>query len=126
MIVADSSFFVSFFLEGDANNLKALAIFEGNLEEILLPEIILFETLTVLDYKRGIEKSREAYGKICANRQIRIFQFAEDERRPILEEFFQAGGKLSVADACVAYLAKKTGSNVLSFDEGIAKALAKR
>lgn len=127
VIVADSSFLVSLFRESDSNNPAAVALSKMHLEEeMLVPDTVLFETLTALNYREGFAFAKEAYGKIVGSRQNRLFSFSEVEREGILEEFFLSGGKLSVADASVVYLARKTGSEALAFDAAIKKALAKK
>ena len=126
MIVLDSSFLVSFFREQDSNNSEAIGIFKRNADnEMLLPETVFFETLTVLNYKGGMTLARQAYEKLLSNRQIFFYPFSEGEKLGFLHEFFAAGGKMSVPDASVVYLAKKTKAKVLAFDKEIIKATRK-
>lgn len=127
VIVLDSSFLVPYFRPQDENNRKAISIAAKNdNDQQMLPDIILFETLTVLNYKDGIDLAKQAYAQIANNRQIMLHQFDELEKREIVQTFFSENGKVSVADASVIYLAKKTGSGVLAFDEKIVKALKKK
>ena len=126
VIVLDSSFLVSFFREEDSNNSEAIGAFKRNADnEMLLPETVFFETLTVLNYKSGMTLARQAYEKLLSNRQISFYPFSEGEKLCFLHEFFAAGGKMSVPDASVVYLAKKTGAEVLTFDKEIIKATRK-
>ena len=62
---------------------------------------------------------------MLGSRQVTFYAFNETERNEILHEFFSHGGRLSVPDASVVYLARKTGSRVLAFDEKIVKAVKK-
>lgn len=126
VIVLDTSFLISFYLTSDPNHKKALESAEANKNEIaLLSEIILFETLTVLNYKAGFELTKESYNELMSNKQIRFFYFTDQEKDEILQQFFDSNKlkKLSFADVSVIYLAKKSKSEVLAFDEGIINAL---
>ena len=120
VIVLDSSFLIAFYLAQDSQHKNALKLAEQNIEETaLLSETILFETLTVLNYKAGIELAKEAYQELMANKYVRFFHFTELEKDEILNEFFNQKSKLSFADVSVIYLARKSKSKVLAFDDGI-------
>ncbi len=123
MIVLDTSFLVSFYLSEDINHRKALKLAEENAQEMmLLSEIILFETLTVLNYKAGIARAREAHDELLGNKSIRFFNLSEIEKNEILELFFaQENSKLSYADISVIYMAKRGKAKILTFDEVILK-----
>ena len=124
VIVLDTSFLVSFYLTHDVNHEPALKLAEeNNPETMLLSEVILFETLTVLNYKGDLQLANEAYSELMANKQIRFFHFTELEKDEITELFFKQNVKLSFPDVSVVYLAKKSKSKVLAFDEKIMKAL---
>jgi len=121
-MVLDSSFLVSFFLQQDENHRKAVEIADKNEEEDkLLPELVLFETLTVINYKKGIAAAKEAYEKMITNQQILLYWLPEAEMLEMLKEFFSHDKKLSIEDATVIYLARKTHSPVLSFDRDLIK-----
>ncbi len=122
VIVLDTSFLVSFYLTQDENHENALKLAEENRSEtMLLSEVILFETLAVLNYKGGLQLAKEAYDELMANKQIRFFHFTELEKDEITESFFQQTTKLSFQDVSVVYLAKKSKSKVLAFDDKILK-----
>lgn len=124
VIVLDSSFLVSFYLTQDENHENALKLAEkNNSETMLLSEVILFETLTVLNYKGGLQLAKEAFDELMANKQIRFFHFTELEKDEILDLFFKQNIKLSHADVSVVYLARKSRSKVLAFDGKIIKEL---
>lgn len=124
VIVLDSSFLISLYFPDDENHPKAIRLADENKsEEMLLPVPILFETMTVANYKGGMTFARELYDDLLSNRGLTTFRFSEDDEEELLREFFAHGGKLSVQDASVVYLARKTGSKVLAFDETIIKAV---
>lgn len=123
MIVLDTSFLVSFYLSEDTNHENALKLAEQNAEEtMLLSDVILFEVLTVLNYKAGISRAKEAYDELLGNKYVQFFRFTEIEKNDILAQFFaQEKSKISFADASVVYLAKRGKTKVLAFDEVILK-----
>ncbi len=126
MIVLDTSFLVSFYLAADFNHEKSLRLAAQNKNEVmLLSDIVLFETLTVLNYKAGMPMAKEAYEELLGNKQIRFFHFTEQEKDEALWHFFELNkkAKLSFVDASVIYLANTSKSKVLAFDNGILKEL---
>lgn len=124
MLVLDSSLLVSFYLTQDVNHENALRLIEQNsTETMLLSDVILFETLTVLNYKGGIKLAKEAYDELMSNKYIKFFHFTETEKQDILGDFFDQKSKLSFADVSVIYQATKSKSKVLTFDEDILKNL---
>jgi len=127
VIVLDTSFLVSFFLSSDVNHEKALNFAKKYKdEEILLTDIILYETLTVLNYKKDIDFCKEIYGELTSNRQIRLFSFSDAEISDILNLFFEQKklkSKLSIQDISVIYLTNKTKSDLLCFDVGVISAI---
>ncbi|HLC69170.1 MAG TPA: PIN domain-containing protein [Candidatus Bilamarchaeaceae archaeon] len=126
MIVLDTSLLVSFYLTADVNHEKAIELVRQNKNEtMLLSDIILFETLTVLNYKSDINLAKEAHEELLSNKQIRFFHLTEQEKDEILWQFFENNkkAKLSFAGISVIYMASTSNSKVLAFDEGILKAL---
>lgn len=120
VIVLDSSFIIAFYLSEDSNHEKALKLAEQNSEEtMLLSDVILFETLTVLNYKAGIKRAKEAYDELLGNRYIQFLHFTEIEKNEILAQFFEQKKKLSFADSSVVYLAGRGKIRVLTFDKEI-------
>lgn len=118
VIVLDSSFLVSLFLPHDENHARALGLFEKHRsDEMLVTDIILFETLTVLNYKAGVEFAKNAYGQMVANRKLQVVYLNEAERREILEDFFAQKEKMSMEDVSIIRACRKTLSTVLSFDK---------
>ena len=127
MKVIDSSVLVALFFSEDAFHEGAKKLMNQHaLETVLLSDVITFETLTVLNYYMGIEKTQKAYEELLNNKYIVHTTFSEDEKREILAIFFsQIGKKLSVQDCSVAYLARKHHIGALSFDRGINAAIVR-
>lgn len=119
VIVLDSSFIVSLFLPEDDNHAKAEQLMsEKKEEDMFLSDLVLFETLTVLSYKKGGAFAQDVYEDLSANRKIHLFNLNEQEKGDILHIFFSLA-KMSIEDASVIYLAKKTNSEALCFDRQI-------
>jgi len=126
VMILDSSFLVSFFRQSDDNHKKAVELSDRiELEEKLLPELIYYESLTVINYKEGIKAAKEASEYLASNQQIEMYALSEDEKREMLSEFFAQEKQLSVEDAIVVYLARKKRADVLAFDERILKTIEK-
>ena len=118
MKVLDTSFLISLYITRDQNHLKAMKMAEDNKnEEMILSDMILFETLTVLRYKGYPGLDGEAYRELNSNRQVRIFEFNNLEKQEIIKRFLNEKRKLSIADISVIYLAQKTVCEMLTFDE---------
>ena len=127
VIVLDTSFLVSFFLPSDENHEKALLMAADNKsEDMILSDMILHETLTVLNYKGGIKLAKEANEDLMRNHYVFFVRLKEEETKEILSMFFDQSKKLSVQDFSVIYLAKKTNSKVLAFDDKIVKSVNKK
>jgi predicted nucleic acid-binding protein len=124
VLVLDTSFLVSFFRSGDSNHSKAVELFQKHRsDEMLLTDEILFETLSVLNVKDGMELARLAHRELAANSRLMLIYLNEGERKEILDEFLAQAGNLSVADICVVHACKKTFSTPLAFDRAIVQTL---
>ncbi len=121
-MVLDSSFLIAYFVEMDANNSRALELAERHEKEsMLLPDLVLYESLTLICYRKGAQGAKEAYEKISGNSQILLREFAMDEKREILGRFLSQKAKLGFVDTAILYLAEKTGSGIISFDRQLLK-----
>ncbi len=118
--VLDTSFLVAFYLSGHNDHKRAIELAKLHAEEAqLLPEVILFETLTVLNYKIGLQATYAAYQEMLGNRAVTLVNLSPVEKLDLLDLFFLQKNKLSVADCSVIYLARKHKAGVLSFDRGV-------
>jgi len=121
-MVLDSSFLVSLFIQEDSNNERALRLFERHrADEMLLTDLVLFETLTILAYKKGSVRAREAYLDLTSNKKLQLLYLNETERKEILESFLAQEGKMSVEDISVIHSCKKAMAKPLAFDKEIMK-----
>lgn len=126
VIILDSSFLVSLFRNADANSMKARMLArENSNEQMLLNDLVLFETLTIIAYKDGTARAKAVYDEIATHRNINIYHLSPEEKNGALEQFFSQKGKLGAVDISVLYLAKKCSAGILAFDEQINKAYGK-
>ncbi len=125
IFIADSSFLVALFLPNDYNHEKAKNIFIKNQEKIFISNIILYETLTVINYKGSSKEKKQAYERIISNNIFCIETITKSELDNILVEFVNHSTKLSFPDVCVVYIANKIKSKVFTFDKNILKILKK-
>lgn len=126
-MILDSSLLVSFFREADDNNREAARLLKRHENEsLVLPESVFFETLTVLIYKGGAASAKAAYEKLTSNKQVLAHYFSMDEKREIVVQLLAQSTKISFEDMSVIYLARKTDSKVLAFDEKIIRLAAKK
>jgi predicted nucleic acid-binding protein len=95
-------------------------------DDMLVPDTVLFETLTVLNGKCGFSMAKEAHGKLAGNPQVSMVSFEAGEREAILGVFLSNAGKISTVDASVIYLSRKKGCKILSYDDSLNRAAARR
>ena len=125
-MILDSSFLVSLYLPQDENHAEALATLEKNRDsELLATDMVLFETLTVVAYKGGIELARSAYSQLLSNKKLVLVFLSEQERKEILDEFLRQEGKMSVEDISVIRGSRKALSPALTFDRQILQKIGK-
>ena len=126
VMILDSSFLVSLCLPWDEKHAEALSTLEKYRDsEMLLTDMVLFETLTVVAYKAGTAFARDAYSRLMTNKKLVLVFLSEQERREILDEFLHQEGKMSVEDISVVHSSKKALSPALTFDRQILKKIGK-
>ncbi|MFA6907729.1 MAG: PIN domain-containing protein [Candidatus Micrarchaeia archaeon] len=122
MMVLDTSFLFSLFHPLDVNHARALKIFEKHRnEDMLITDSILFETLTVLNRKLGMDAARAAYGGLLSNSRLQVHYLTEGQRKEILSEFLKQKGRLSMADISVMHACKTALAAPLAFDKDLIK-----
>ena len=120
MKILDTSFLVSLFVIEDENHPKAVELFEKNREdEMLLLDTILFETLTLLNRRKGMATARETYGMLVANSKLHVHYLTDRQRSEVLELFLAQKGRLSLADMSVAHACKTALAAPLAFDKDL-------
>jgi len=122
MKVLDTSFLVSLFIIEDENHPKAVEIFEKcSNEEMLLLDTILFETLSLLNRRKGMAAARETYEILLANSKLQVHYLSDAQRKEVLEIFLAQKGRLSLADFSVVHACKTALAAPLAFDKDLLK-----
>jgi len=122
MKVLDTSFIISIFLIEDENHPKAVAIFNNhNNEELLLLDTILFETLSLLNRRKGMDEAREVHGKLLACSKLHMHYLSDAQRKEVVKAFLEQKGRLSPADISVILACKTALAAPLAFDKEIVK-----
>ena len=127
--ILDSSYLIAFFLEEDFHHVKAIDRAETDsqsAESWIIPDPILFESLSVIRYDQGAPAARKALERLMSNQNIQIYQFNSRERTAIFELFFSSSYSISAADATVAYLCKQMRAPALTYDENLLKVIAQQ
>ena len=125
-MIADSSFLVSLFYNGDPLNKKADAIFNSlGDEKIILPISVIEETFTVLSYRAGTELALGFLQSTQENKDFLAYYLTPEEWQEIPKLACALKKKLSFADYFVIYLCKKTGEKPLCFDRQLLSILKK-
>lgn len=108
----------------DVNHAAALEIFEKHRnEDMLITDSILFETVSVLNRKLGMDAARAAYEQLLSNSRLQVHYLTEDQRKEILSEFLKQKGRLSTADISVVHACKTALAAPLAFDKELLKQL---
>lgn len=123
-IIIDSSVIVSFFNKDDGNFKKALKYNEYFKMDQWMPDIVFYESLTVLKTKI---KNKECLDRFIAyateSSQVMIRLFYEDNKDVLRTFTHDTSGKLSYVDALLVHLSRKY--QVLTFDEDLKKEIRK-
>lgn len=118
-MIADSSFFVSLFLDNDKNHEMAMDIYDKCDEAIVMPLSIIEEIFNVITYKRGVEYSLEAIEGLLTCKDVKIYFFDTEELEDAIKIVKSNKKKMSLNDYEVAYLAMKRDEEVLCFDKQV-------
>lgn len=124
MTAVDTNVLVRFLVQDDAKQAKVvharLKNAEKNKEQLLVPLVIILETIWVLGHAYGFQRL-EILNSIEALTQMPIFVFEADD---VLEGVVEQGRQtnLDLSDLLIALSAKSKGAkHVLTFDKKAAK-----
>ncbi|MFH2105803.1 MAG: PIN domain-containing protein [Candidatus Micrarchaeota archaeon] len=121
-MILDSSFLISFYDKDDSNHEKAISMMKNYVDrKFLLSEYVIGETATVLLYKNGLEASKAFLETVQQAENFRIIFVSEDDFGKIIDIYKKQKHQLSFIDASLVYLARTTGSELISFDEDLLK-----
>jgi predicted nucleic acid-binding protein len=122
-VILDTSVWISLFRESDINHDKAkrVIIKESKNKEQIMPDLIFYETITVLRNKSTIEKSILFMDFAKDNNDITIKLFYENNRDIAKLAYDQGFSKLSYVDLLLLYLSKQY--TIVTFDKELSKAI---
>lgn len=124
MIVLDSSFLIAYHNDGDVHHAAAAAamppLIDGEWGEVLLPEYVFLEVVTVVGARKGVEDAVAVGERLLAAREVEFVPCSE----LFLDAFevFRAQDRfrLSFADATILAVARDRGAEfVATFDEDL-------
>lgn len=127
MIILDSSFLIAFQNENDVHHGAAAELMpqliEGNFGQLLMPEYVYLEVVTVVALKRDLPTAIKVGSALLNAKEIQFVpcsHFFQDAWR-----HFQSQGKgavLSFIDAALVAIAKQRGvRHIATFDKGFQK-----
>jgi predicted nucleic acid-binding protein len=121
MIFADSSYFIALAREKDRWHKDALRISERIRESIMISELVISESITMVGSFEGGKAGKTLYEYFLDNCKI---EFINDEIiSKAMTTFLKFDGSISMADASSIELMKKYGINkIISFDSDFDKA----
>lgn len=123
-IAIDSNFVISLLDTDDPTHAVAVALaekFRAEESEIIVPNLILYEVLTVLSMKGHKDKAMVFYELTRADPQMRVVYADDTMERRIMTRFQDTRSKnISFADCALTVIAEEVGADAIaSFDAHI-------
>lgn len=118
-VIIDTSVWVSLFNDKDTNHTKAKKLMQKFSYYQIMPDLIFYETITVLKMKTDLKTALDFTDFATDNRDIVIRLFYEDNRLLIdlvRDERFK---DLSYTDTLLLHLSRK--NTIVTFDKELAK-----
>jgi len=120
MIFVDSSFFIATVREKDRWHKDALRLAEKNKEHLLISELIISESITMVGSLEGGKVGKILYEYFLDNCKIEFIN--EEMMNKSMDTFLKYDGSISLADASSIEIMKKHGVNkIISFDSDFDK-----
>lgn len=120
MIFADSSYFIAIVREKDRWHKDALKLTEKIKESLLISELIISESITMVGSLEGGKAGKILYEYFIDNCRIEFMN--EEMLEKAMDTFLKYNGSISLADASSIEIMKKHGVNkIISFDSDFDK-----
>lgn len=111
--LVDSSAWVAFFLDNDADHARAVEVFSSLKGDILVPYCVVNEVTTVLAYKHSKEQADAFLDFLHASSNVTLI----DNRIEEEIDFYQSQTtRASFTDCALVYLAHQLKSDLVTFD----------
>lgn len=115
MIFADSSFFIGLVDKRDQWHKKAVKVFDRLRDDIVISELIISESVTMIGYRAGGTVGNTLYNFFKDNCQVEYV--TDDILDDAMNIFLKFDGKLSVADSVsVTIMKRRKIKGIISFD----------
>lgn len=127
MVILDTSFLFALFVEQDSAHLKAVHFAKSLAQENAFCSFLVFqELMTLMMSKLGSEAASKIGADILAQDSgIQILKIDQDYFEETVKLFEKLSPhKLSFVDVSLLVLAKKLEAKVLTFDQGLERALS--
>lgn len=118
-VLVDSSVWYAFFSEDDSNHEKALIFKDLYFQEQIMPDIVFYETVTVLKRKAARQALDQFIFYATEAMQITIRLFYEYNSEVLKLFHSESAQGLSYVDSLLLYLSKEY--HILTFDEELKK-----
>jgi len=120
MIFVDSSFFIATVREKDTWHKDALKLAEKIKEQLLISELIISESITIVGSLEGGKVGKILYEYFLDNCKIEFIN--EEMLGKTMDTFLTYDGSISLADASSIEIMKKHGvKKIISFDSDFDK-----
>ena len=123
-IILDSCVWIAYFISSDSLHKRALSLAnEIEKYEVIVPEYILLEVVSVLKAQKYHKEAREFAKRIMQTGALLVSD-PDLPEKSLRKCFEKANSKLSFVDSALLVLSKKY--EVISFDKALAKRLKKQ
>jgi predicted nucleic acid-binding protein len=120
MIFADSSYFIAIARENDRWHKDALRVSEKTRESLLISELIISESITMVGSFEGGKAGKTLYEYFIDNCKIEFLN--EELMEKTVDTFLKYDGSISLADASSVEIMRKHGiKKIISFDSDFDK-----
>ena len=120
-IILDSCVWVAYFVSSDSLHRKALLLVsEIEENEIIVPEYVLLEVVTVLKAQKYHKQAKE-FAKRVVESEALLFSSQDLLNKSLRKCFEKENSKLSFVDSALLALSKKY--KIISFDKALMKQL---
>ncbi len=125
-MIVDSSFLISLIIGDDELHKKAVEILEKRRGvKLEIPAPVLWETLTVLNYKKGVKKTEKIFNSLNQYKNVLFVEIDDNFFLEAIRFMFSRKLKISVVDAVVILLSIKEKKDLLTFDKEMIKIIKK-
>ncbi len=120
MVLLDSSVIIAYFREIELDHKRAEKIFDEH-EELIIPDVVMSEVLTILKMKEGLEKAGLAAEFLINGEGIEMIYTDDEIFDASLGDFISQKNKLSFVDTLLLRQSNQQRIPLVTFDKELAK-----